>query len=289
MIFRNFTGSKTVQNQISCLLGSGRLPHAIVLEGAPGAGKMTLARDIAAALVCKAAGERPCGVCPACKKAYASSHPDIFEYEAKNTPKSFPVSVVRDVRSDVYIVPNEADYKVYLLGNASSMGREAQNALLKTLEEPPDNVILILTVTSKTLLLDTVLSRSVVFTLEEPEGTVEEQILPIAEALAEAFLAGDEYRMLTAVAPFEGNRDNLRKLTQALNSLFRKALLQNAGVAPGHKEPPLATRMAGALSKVQLMAALETLGWIQEDLNRNANQTLAVTKLVCTLKQAILN
>lgn len=287
MIFRNFTGSAAVQNQIARFIDEGRLPHAIVLEGQPGAGALTLARDIAAALVCKGEGEKPCGDCPACKKAYAASHPDIFEYVAKDAPKSFPVAVVRQVRSDAYVVANEADYKIYILGNASSMGTEAQNALLKTLEEPPPRVILILTVTSKTLLLDTVLSRSVVFTLEEVEKSYEDKVLPVAAEIGQALISGNEYAIMKASAKLEGDKEGLRELSEALADLFRRAVLLSSG-AGREKTEGNAALLSQSLSKSQLLKLLQVTADIQTDLNRNANNTLLLTKLCLSLKQAVL-
>lgn len=288
MIFPKFTGSEAVKNQISCLISGARLPHAIVLEGSEASGSLILARDIAAALVCKGAGEKPCGLCPACKKAAAASHPDIFEFVAKETPRSFPVSVVREIRKDAYVLANEADYKIYILGNASSMGSEAQNALLKTLEEPPAQVILILTVTSKTLLLDTVLSRSVVFTLDEAEQQYDEKIPPVARAVAQALVSGNEYALLSAISPVEGSRDGVRGLSGALTELFRAALVCSAGGSPLPGPEQMAEQLGRALTKGQLLSLLQTMTEIQNDLNRNANNTLVLTKLCYRLKQAVL-
>lgn len=287
MVFLKFTGSDAVKNRISCLLAEERLPHAIVLEGAPD-DTLVLARDLAAALVCKGAGDVPCGTCPACKKAYLSSHPDIFEYVAKDVPKSFPVSVVRDVRADAYVIPNEADYKVYILGNASSMGREAQNALLKTLEEPPARVVIILTVSSKTLLLDTVLSRSVIFTLDESDKAYEDKIHSIVLAVAQSLAVGDEYGLMKAVAPLEGNRDGLRSLAGALTDFFRAALVYSAGGTGISSKNEAAEQLGCLLSHKQLLALLGSVAEIQNHLNTNANNTLVLTKLCYSLKIAVL-
>lgn len=286
MIFRNFSGSETVKKQIACLIESGRLPHAIVLEGSQESGVLLLARELAAALVCTGRAEHPCGQCPACKKMAVASHPDVFEYVAKDTPRSFPVSVVREVRSDAYIVPNEADYKVYILGNASSMGGEAQNALLKTLEEPPANVVLILTVPSKTLLLATVLSRSTVFTLEEQAKSYEEPITLAAEKMGQALARGNEYGLLIAAATQEGSRDGIRSLSEALNDLFRASLLHNAGGISATPVSSVSLQLSQVFSKKQLLSLLAAVEEIRNDLNRNANNTLVLTRLCYLLKQA---
>ena len=166
MNFNHFLGNEKVKEQISFLLNSGRLPHAIILEGETGIGKRTLAREIAAALVCRSGVSKPCYECTQCQKAEKGYHPDIFEYKPKGGARSFHVETVRNVINDVYVAPNEADYKVYILCNAHFMNDSAQNALLKVLEEPPSYAVFILTVENKSSMLETVLSRSVVLSLE---------------------------------------------------------------------------------------------------------------------------
>ncbi|MGN1201937.1 MAG: ATP-binding protein [Eubacterium sp.] len=161
----DFAGNERIIEQLGCLLDSKRFPHAVVIEGAQGLGKRTLARLLATALVCRGE-EKPCMECTQCRKAQENIHPDIFEYSASGGINSFHVDVVRNVISDAYVQPNEAEHKVYILGNADCMSISAQNALLKVLEEPPQYAVFILTAQSKSSLLETVLSRSVVISLE---------------------------------------------------------------------------------------------------------------------------
>ena len=87
------------------------------------------------ALVCQSQENKPCGTCGSCVKAHAGSHPDIYLAEGGLTPRSFKVEAIRAIRSDAYIQSQEGGYKVYLLFRAESMSAEAQNALLKVLEE----------------------------------------------------------------------------------------------------------------------------------------------------------
>lgn len=165
MEFQHFLGNEKIKAQLSALVDGGRLPHAVVLEGESGLGKRTLAGELAAALVCR--GEhRPCDSCPQCHKARAGVHPDILVYAPEGGARSFHKKTVDQIVGDVYMTPNEADYKIYILVNAHLMSVQAQNAILKVLEEPPAYVRFILTVENKSALLPTVLSRSVVFRLE---------------------------------------------------------------------------------------------------------------------------
>ena len=138
---------------------SSRLPHAILIEGEAGLGKKTLAREIACALVCRGSGPKPCCSCAQCRKALNRVHPDIFEYCAPGGANSFHIDTVREIINDCYVIPNEADYKIYILGNAHCMNASAQNALLKILEEPPAYAVFILTAENRSMMLETILSR----------------------------------------------------------------------------------------------------------------------------------
>ena len=116
MRFEAFVGNEKIKEQLSFLEASGRLPHAIVIEGDEGIGKRTLAREIALNLMCRAE-DRPCRSCPQCSKVLKGIHPDIYEYSATGGARSFHVDTVRDVIENAYVQPNEADYKIYILGN----------------------------------------------------------------------------------------------------------------------------------------------------------------------------
>ena len=165
MKFTDFVGNEKIKQQLSFLQASGRLPHAFVIEGEQGMGKRTLAREIALNLFCRGE-DKPCRQCPQCSKVLKNIHPDIYEYSATGGARSFHVDVVRDVKDNVYVSPNEADYKIYILGNCQCMNESAQNALLKVLEEPPEYAVFFLTVDNKSALLETVLSRSTVISVE---------------------------------------------------------------------------------------------------------------------------
>lgn len=326
MEFKNFLGNENVKKQISHLVESNHLPHAIVLEGDEGTGKRTLAMDLACRLVCKSQVEKPCGVCSACKKAFAHSHPDVFEFSAKLNPRSFPIDKVREIRQDAYIMPNEADCKIYILGNASSMGQEAQNALLKILEEPPKYVYFILTAVSKTNLLETVLSRSTVFKVEPvslavaekkieeifPEldatlvsqlcgvwngnigktiastsDTKMEKYIEASESILKALLSGDEYELLIGISPLEGNKDGLKIVLAMLVSVFRDALVLAAGgnclISP---QKEYASSLSKQYGKIEMLKLIEAVGEINMLMDKNANNTLLITKMCFALRNA---
>lgn len=142
----------------------GRTVHAHILEGGEGTGKRTLAQLCVRALNCRAAVEqRPCGVCPSCIQAETGNHPDITvlrpEVE-KGRERAIGVEAVRSLIEKVAIRPYEGGYGCVIIERASLLTVPAQNALLKTLETPPENVVFFLLVESASSLLPTIVSRA---------------------------------------------------------------------------------------------------------------------------------
>ncbi len=151
-------GNDALKEQLAAHSRGRGLAHAYILAGPRGIGKHTLARALAAALVCTGSGERPCGQCAACRKTAGGIHPDIITV-AGEPGKDLTVAQIREMRADAYIRPNEAERKVYLIENAQSMNPSAQNAMLKLLEEGPSYAVFLLLAENGTALLPTVRSR----------------------------------------------------------------------------------------------------------------------------------
>jgi DNA polymerase-3 subunit delta' len=160
MHFGDFAGNAQAKKLLAADIDAGRFPHALLIEGEAGSGRRTLARILARAAVCRSSAERPCGMCDACRK---SEHPDITLYGDEGSILS--VDTIRSLRQEAYVLPNESAYRVMLLAGAQSMTPQAQNALLKILEEPPRHVLFILTCENRTQLLETIRSRCVCVTL----------------------------------------------------------------------------------------------------------------------------
>lgn len=164
MRFGEFVGNDNVIFDLSEAADRRTLPHAILIDGAKGTGKRTLAGIISLCAVCTAESGKPCGNCPGCRKALHGYHPDITILNGENSGE-LSVDSIRTVRSDAYIKPNEAPMKAYVLQSCDRMLAPAQNAFLKVLEEPPPNVMFIMTVTSANMLLQTIRSRTRLYSL----------------------------------------------------------------------------------------------------------------------------
>ena len=139
-----------------------RLSHAYILSSPDRAACLNLAGQIAAAAVCERGTDVPCGRCRGCRKAQSGIHPDIVHVRREEGRQFVTVDQIRAMTADAYVLPNEAARKVYILDEADRMKTpEAQNAALKTLEEPPAGVIFLLCTENAGVLLPTVRSRCV--------------------------------------------------------------------------------------------------------------------------------
>ncbi|HEY7600425.1 MAG TPA: DNA polymerase III subunit delta' [Candidatus Limnocylindrales bacterium] len=164
---------------------SERPPHALLLVGPTGVGKTTLALDMAAGLLCLAAdpAARPCTECAACHKVAHGNHPDLHRLAPEGAGQQIRVAQIQALASELALLPLEGRFRVAIIESAQRMNIDAQNALLKTLEEPPARVALILAADDSAGLLPTVVSRCARARL----GPVATE--PITELLAERGLA----------------------------------------------------------------------------------------------------
>jgi len=170
-------------------LDTQRIAHAYLITGPAHVGKATLARDFAAALSCT--GQRqPCDDCRACRLARDGGHPDILVVQPHKG--TFKIAQIRDLQRDLALSPYEGRYRICVLIDMHLATDEAENALLKTLEEPTSRVVLVLTALDPSLLLPTVVSRCQLLALRSvPEQT-------IARVLTERWQATPERAQLLA-------------------------------------------------------------------------------------------
>ncbi|MBP1737258.1 MAG: polymerase subunit delta [Oscillospiraceae bacterium] len=184
-------------------LAAGTLSHAFLLCGGAWEDRLQLANWLAAARVCTAPEDVPCGHCAACRKAAEGIHPDIMTVDGE-PGKSMTAAQAREVRADAFILPNEARRKVYLFPHADLMNLTAQNALLKVLEEGPPYAFFLFLSESREKLLPTVQSRCESILLSgEREETRSGNITAEADSFADKLLWADPLSLLEAGVPLE--------------------------------------------------------------------------------------
>ena len=175
-----FTGiighEQTIEHLQQSIL-TNKVNHAYLLEGPDGSGKRMIAEAFARALQCEEGGAEGCGHCHSCKQADTQNHPDII-LVTHEKPATISVKDVREqIVGSVDIRPYNGKYKIYIIPEAEKMNPQAQNALLKTLEEPPEYAVIILLTVNASALLDTIRSRCILLKLRPVESAVVQQYI----------------------------------------------------------------------------------------------------------------
>ena len=161
MGFNNIIGHEEIIGHLKNAIESGKISHSYIFTGEPGSGKKLLAGTFAATLQCEAGGTEPCQKCDSCKKAMGKNHPDIIMVSHEK-PGTITIDEIRDqVINDIDIRPYYSPYKIYIIADADLMTPQAQNALLKTIEEPPEYAVILLLTNNIGGLLPTIQSRCV--------------------------------------------------------------------------------------------------------------------------------
>ena len=290
MGFDTLLGNDRLKQNLSQSLARGHISHFYLLSGPEGSGKHTLARLLAAAALCRE-NRRPCLTCHPCRKVLEGNHPDFITVEDPEH-KNIPVRMIRDMRDDVFIRPNESDRKVYMIHQ--DLGVEGQNALLKILEEPPPYGVFLLLTDNPEKLLPTIRSRCTELKLQPlapevlaealsrrfPQASGEElaaasarsggylgqaaallesggAIAPQTESFARALANRNSLELVQTLAPMEKwKRDALAQILQTWLELVEGALAQRSGITA---VSPLARQLSASRSGPELYRAAQAL------------------------------
>ena len=211
--FADTVGQRHVRRALANALDSGRLHHAYLFSGTRGVGKTTLARVFAKALNCEeGVSAEPCGVCSACREIDEGRFVDLIEVDAASRTR---VDDTRELLENVQYAPSRGRFKVYLIDEVHMLSTHSFNALLKTLEEPPEHVKFLLATTDPQKLPVTVLSRCLQFNLKRIDpDEIRERMAHILDAEAVAY-DGAALDLL-ADAAAGSLRDGLSLLDQAI-------------------------------------------------------------------------
>lgn len=164
--FKDILGHEQIISHLQNAITTDKVSHAYIINGPDKSGKRMLAEAFAAALQCEEKGCEACGTCHSCKQAEGRNQPDII-YVGHEKPNTISVDDIRtQVNNDIVIKPYGSRYKVYIVDEAEKMNVQAQNALLKTIEEPPAYAVILLLTTNADAFLPTILSRCVTLNIK---------------------------------------------------------------------------------------------------------------------------
>lgn len=292
MISLNEIGiTNSLAENLDGLIKNSRLPHAIMLRGGSEALRNRLSLYLAQAFVCEGEQE-PCGKCPHCIKAKSGNHPDIVITDpAKQNEKTFKIALVREVKDDAYIIPNEANSKVYILRSADKMNIQAQNALLKLIEEPPPYARFILECDSSAAMLETIMSRVTLFDLGADTDGISDELKKKADEtaakLASAILKPTEYEFMKITAEFEKDKNLFEPTLPALQLIFRDAVIIKAGSSITLSDHADISRDAASkLTMKALMKMTREIDNFRESIKRNANKNLLITRFSAVMRNS---
>ncbi|MBR1478805.1 MAG: DNA polymerase III subunit delta' [Lachnospiraceae bacterium] len=206
--FTDIVGQEQIKEHLQTAIRTEKISHAYILSGEKHSGKEFIARVFAAALQCEKHGTEPCGECHSCRQAMTDNHPDI-KYVLHDKPNTVGIDDIRtQINNDVIIRPYSSERKIYILNEAEKMNTQAQNALLKTLEEPPEYATIILLTSNVNAFLPTILSRCIKLDMK-----------PVADEKIKNYLMRTiqipDYRADICVAFARGNVGRAKHLAQS--------------------------------------------------------------------------
>ena len=226
--FTDIIGQEQLKEHLQNAISTNKVSHAYIINGERSSGKEFIARIFAMALQCEKGGVEPCNECHSCKQALSHNQPDII-YISHEKPNTIGVEDIRtQINGDIDIKPYSSPRKVYIMNEGEKMTVQAQNALLKTLEEPPEYAVILILTTNVDELLPTILSRCVVLNMKPVTDAqvkkylMEELGVPDYKAnICVAFARGNigKAKLLASSEEFEKVKDEAITLAKYINDM----------------------------------------------------------------------
>ncbi len=226
--FTNIIGQEQLKEHLQNAIAMNKVSHAYIINGERSSGKEFVAKVFAAALQCERGGTEPCGECHSCIQAKSGNQPDII-FVSHDKPNSIGVEDIRaQINNDIGIKPYSSPRKVYIMNEGEKMTVQAQNALLKTLEEPPEYAVILILTANVDSLLPTILSRCVVLNMKPvPDHKVKKYLMEELEIpdykanICVAFARGNigKAKLLASSEEFEKVKDEAISLVKNINDM----------------------------------------------------------------------
>ena len=272
-----------VLSRLRSAAARGALSHALLFTG-PG-DRLAAARFAAAAFQCTG-GNRPCGVCPACRKVREGIHPDVSAVRDEEH-KFLSVETIREVRRDAYIRPNEGARKVYLFPDCALLTEQDQNVLLKLVEEGPPYAAFLFCAENPAAVLQTLRSRCVELKLQ-PCGPPAGEADGDGEALCRCLLRrrrGSAAELAVRLEKKKLSREGLSALLERSEALLIQALVLRCGGAAEAGDRALAEELGKRLTKTQIMRAIELMKIYRQECGRNVGPGHVLGALAAELEE----
>lgn len=276
----------TTKNAVISAVNTGRTPCSILLSGGSEALREKCALDLASQVLCTSVengkGE-PCGKCSACLRVKAGVHPDVYRIIPEDGKKLLSVKTVREsCLSRLSVSPTEGKNKVFIFPYCDNLQGVVQNALLKSVEEPPQDTMFIFCADARESLLTTVISRLT----EYPLGDVlsssgrknDEKTDETARQIARALASGNEFEIMLASAPMHKNRKIMSAVAERLIIIIRDAMAEGSGVESLSGCSMEAYSLARSYKISSLLKIKEIMDKIVSEAKSNANENLLITR-----------
>ena len=248
--------------------GRGTLSHALLFSGS--GDRIAAAQYAAAAMECQGGGQKPCGICPACRKVFSGIHPDVITVRDE-AHKNLSVDTVRQIRADAYIRPNEGARKVYIFPDCTILTEQDQNVLLKIVEEGPPYAAFLFCAENSSVVLQTLRSRC-----------VELKLHPAA-----AGKRGTVTELMVRLEKKRLDRDGLAAMLDQARALLAAALLAQYGQAPEGPDAALIVQLGKRLTKQRIMGTIELLQTYRGACSYNVGASHVLGALAVELEEIL--
>ncbi len=284
MLFSDKEILTSTRDAVNAAVKLKRLPQCVLITGGSESLRNKCALELSASVLCKDTKDGyPCNSCSGCRKALAGIHPDMFRVVPEEGKKLLSVKVVREnCLSRLFTAPTEAQNKVFLFPECDNLSTVVQNALLKSVEEPPDDTMFILCAEGREGLLTTVISRLTEYPLGDPLSSksrkTDDIIVETADNIALAIANEDEFAVMKAASAMHKNRKMMASVASRLILIIRDAMAQgtSAPLLSGSDMASYAlSRNYGTSSLLQIKDIMDK---IISEANMNANENLLISR-----------
>ena len=278
--------NSTLARRLRRAAQGGALPHAIIFSGS--GDRMAAARFAAAAMECQAEGGRPCLQCRQCRKVMEDIHPDVQTVQDPDH-RELPVDLLRRLRQDAYIRPNDGAAKVYIFPDCDALNQRDQNVLLKLVEEGPPYAAFLFCAENPSVVLQTLRSRCVELKLH-PAVTVEKESSEAGVELCRLLAAGKRGTVTELMVRLEKkrlDRDGLAAMLDQARTLLAAALLAQYGQSPEGPDAALIVQLGKRLTKQRIMGTIELLQTYRGACSYNVGASHVLGALAVELEEIL--